>query len=267
MNFMNVLKKFPLSAESIKRVKSNPGKFWLIVLFDVMFLATVYVLQNMGKYLAYTMTIPFITSFIVLAFIFFIAHYLLLLFAYSFFKYCILDSIRSLFAKSAFSFKRLGEFYALNISITAIFLIFIFVIGLALGSIKYEYAPYLFIVFAIAFFLILYTTLSLSHSFFYNGSSVIGSMKKGFATTFIKFRHYKEIILVMVIAALALWILFAGSGYIVRLVGSKNYMLYLNLYSYLTNATLVVLDILFYFVILINSISFYAVAKEQSQAP
>ena len=92
-------------------------------------------------------------------------------------------------------------------------------------------------------------------------------MKKGFATTFIKFRHYKEIILVMVIAALALWILFAGSGYIVRLVGSKNYMLYLNLYSYLTNATLVVLDILFYFVILINSISFYAVAKEQSQAP
>ena len=73
---------------------------------------------------------------------------------------------------------------------------------------------------------------------------------------------YRETILIMILLALVLWLLFFGSGYLIRLIGAKNYSLYLNAYAYFKQASIIVLDIVFYLAILVNRISFYSITKE-----
>jgi len=73
---------------------------------------------------------------------------------------------------------------------------------------------------------------------------------------------YRETILIMILLALALWLLFFGSGYLIRLLASKNYSLYLNTYAYFKQASIIVFDLVFYLVVLINRISFYDIIRE-----
>jgi len=65
-----------------------------------------------------------------------------------------------------------------------------------------------------------------------------------------------------ILLALVLWLLFFGSGYLVRVIGAKNYSLYLNAYAYFKQASIIVLDLVFYFAVLVNRISFYSITKD-----
>ncbi|MBI2658658.1 hypothetical protein HYX05_00965 [Candidatus Woesearchaeota archaeon] len=254
--------KESLFAKSFRLAKSSPNKTGLMILFDVLFLVSIFALNSLAAYFAQSLVAPTAASSAVLLIVFSLIYYLIALFAYSFFKYSVLDSIKSLFEKSEFSFKRLAQFYSLNIIIAGIFLAIMLLANYIIAGIRPEYRPFVFIFLAIPYLLFLYVIINISHSLFYRGNSIKDSVKESFSITFTKMGFYRETILIMVLFALALWLLFFGSGYLVRVIGAKNYSLYLNAYAYFKQISIIVLDIVFYFVVLINRISFYSVTKE-----
>jgi len=71
-------------------------------------------------------------------------------------------------------------------------------------------------------------------------------------------------ILVILIAAILLFVVFFGIGHLVNFLASKNYYLYLRVYSYFANISLLIQFLAFYFVILLNRISFYAITLEKN---
>ncbi|MBI2657204.1 hypothetical protein HYX08_00750 [Candidatus Woesearchaeota archaeon] len=262
-----VLKKIAireaLFVRSFKLAKSNPSKTGLMILFDILFIASFFGLQALSQYFAQSLVLPttlYSATFFLVSFS--LAYYLLILLAYSFFKYCVLDSIKSLFEKQEFSLRRFGQFYSLNIIIAGIFFAILLVFNLILANIKSSYAPFVFIFMAIPYILLLYIVSNIAHSLFYEGASIKSSIKESFKTTFTKMKAYRETILMMILASLALWLLFFGSGYLISLLGSKNYNLYLAAYAYFRQASIVIFDIMLYFIILINRVSFYAISRE-----
>lgn len=274
MKLKNIAKN-SLFAKSFWLAKSNPGKTGLMVLFDILFLVSVYSLYRLNLIFAKSIIIEKSLSSIFIFLVFSLIYYLIILFVYSFFKYSILDFIKSLFEKTEFSFKRLGQFYLLNIIIAGILFVASIIAGYILVSIKESYRPFLYFLIASPYWVVIniysifsihslisYIFVNLSHSEFYEGDSIKTAIKKSFTTTFAKIRSYRETISIMILFALALWLLFLGSGYLIRLFTSKNYGLYLITYAYFKQASIIIFDIVFYLVILINRISFYSVMKE-----
>ena len=259
---IKIEKKESLFIKSFKLAKSNPNKTGLMILFDALFLVSIFALNALATYFAQSLAAPTILSSALVFISFSLIYYLIALFAYSFFKYSVLDCINSLFEKTEFSFKRLAQFYSLNIIIAGIFFAIMLLGNYLLVSIKVQYRPFVFIFLAIPYLLFLYVIANISHSLFYQGSSIKDSIKKSFRITFTKMKVYRETILIMILLALVLWLLFFGSGYLIRLIGAKNYSLYLNAYAYFKQASIIVLDIVFYLAILVNRISFYSITKE-----
>ena len=259
------LKKEPLFIKSFYLLKSNPNKLGLMALFDALFLVSLFGLNILFNYFSqvFFSSIAMTFEYAIIFLVFSVAYYLTVLFVYSFFKYCVLDFIKSLLEKTSFSFSRLGQFYSLNIIIAGIFLAVMLALSFILESIKPSYQPFVFIFMAVPCLLILYAITSISHSLFYQGASIKHSIKNGFKVTFTKIKTYRETILTMILAALVLWLFFLGSGYLVRLIGSKNYSLYLTTYAYFKNAAIIIFDIVFYFIILVNRISFYCISMQE----
>lgn len=255
-------KKEPLFAKSFRLAKSNLNKAGLIVLFDAMFLASFFGLQILAENLLQSAPVFTPPASAVIFIAASLIYYLMVLFIYSFFKYSLLDFIKSLFEKTEFSFKRLGQFYALNIIIAGIFFAVIILANFLLASIKMQYRPFAFIFLAAPYLLFLYVIINTSHSLFYQGNSIGNSIKKSLSLAITKIKIYRETILIMVLSALALWLLFLGGGYLVRLLASKNYGMYLNTYAYFKQISVIAFDLAFYFIILINRISFYAITEE-----
>ena len=255
--------KETLFLKSINLAKSNQSKTGLMILFDILFLASFFGLQTLSQYFAKSVVLPTaLSSAAFLLVSFSLVYYLLILLAYSFFKYFVLDFTKSLFGKSEFSFSRLGQFYSLNIIIAGIFFAVMFLFNIILASIKSNYAPFVFIVMATPYLLFLYVITNTAHSLFYQGASMKNTLKESFIMAFTKMKVYRETILIMILFALVLWLVFLGGGYLLRLLASKNYSLYLNAYAYFRQASVIVFDAVFYFTILINRISFYSIINE-----
>ncbi len=262
VNATNVTKIEPLFFKSFKLAKSSPNKVGLMVLFDLMFLVSIFALYRLSNYFAQSIFVPTSFASFMVFFILSLIYYLIVLFVYSFFKYSILDFIKSMFDKTTFSFKRLGQFYSLNIVIAGIFFAIILVANFLLASVQPQYRPFVFLILAIPFVLFLYVIINASHSLFYEGASMKDSIKKSFKITFTKIKIYRETILIMILFALLLWLLFLGSGFLIRFIASKNYNFYLSTYIYFKQASVVIFDLVFYFIIVINRISFYALVRE-----
>ena len=263
----NTIIKEPLFIKSIKLAKSNPNKTGLIILFDIMFLvsffSSVFVLQNLTKYWAVRIAAPQTYTafyiFLILTLIYYLILFLMLLFMYSLFKYFTLDYTRSLFEKTEFSLKRLRQFYSLNMILAGIFFLILLLFNFVLASIKQTYAPFVFIFLAIPYLLFLYVIVNTAHSSFYEGSSIKGSIKKSFNIAFAKIKSYREIILVIILFALLSWLLFSGSNYLFQ---KYAYRFSLINSKYIGQAYIIIFDIAFYLIILINRVSFYAIIRE-----
>lgn len=256
----NIIKD-SLFAKSFSLLKSNPNKAGMMVLFDAMFLVSVLALNILGNYLANGLAMPSAFASSVAFIVFSLAYYLIVLFAYSFFKYGVLNFIKSLSEKADFSLKRIGQFYSLNIIIAGIFFTAMLAANFILAGIRQAYAPFVFIFLAVPYLLFLYVIINLSHSMFYQGASAMDSVKKSFAAAFAKMKVYRETILSMIIIGMFLWLLFYGSGYLVRVFTSKNYSLYLSAYAYFKQVSIAVFYIASYIVILINRVSFYSITR------
>lgn len=258
------LKKEPLFIKTFNLLKSSPSKFGLMVLFDALFLVSLFGLNILFNYVSQIFfgSIAMTFGYAIIFLVFSLVYYLIVLFVYSFFKYCVLDFIKSLFEKTSFSFSRLGQFYSLNIIIAGIFFAVMLALNFILASVKPSYQPFVFIFMAVPYILFLYAITNLSHSLFYQGASIKHSVKNSIKVTFTKIKNYRETILIMILAALILWLLFLGAGYLIQLLGSKNYSLYLTTYAYFKNAAIIIFDIVSYLIILINRVSFYGIVTE-----
>lgn len=251
-----------LFLKSLSLLKSTPTKAGLMVLFDVLFLVSFYSLNKLIVYFSQYLAIPTTLASAFVFVLYSLIYYLIILLAYSFFKYLVLDSIKSLFEKTVLSFKKLSQFYLLNIVIAGIFFAVMLLFNYILAGVKVAYQPYVFILLAAPYLLFLYVIINVSHSLFYQGASIKNSIKKSFKITFTKMNVYRETILAMIFFAIVLWAVLYGSGYLLKLLVSKNYTSYLITYSYFKQITIIILDLAFYLIILINRVSFYAITKE-----
>src|SRR3989344_7941971 len=248
--------KDSLFLQSFRIVKSNPGVSGTILLFDLMFLVSFLTMQKLSAYSA-PVIVPYVNvNPLLLLFVLSSIYYLIVLFVYSIFKFSVLGFIKSLFAKSRSSFSEFWKFYALNLAIALVFLAVMLVLDYILANLKPDFAPYVFLVMAVPYALILYASVNISQSLLCHGNSLTASLKKGFAITFAEIKRYRELVLVMIISAAALWIIFVGVGYLIRVSTSANYTLYLKTYSVFGEASKWAISIVFYFLIFINRISF-----------
>lgn len=251
-----------LFAKSLRLAKSNPSKTGLMILFDILFLVSAFALFKLSAFFAQELYLPESGKALIVYILFSLIYYLALLLAYSFFKYCTLDFIKSLFGKTSFSFNRLGQFYALNIIIAGIFLAVTIVLNFVLAGMRQTYAPYVFIALAVPYLIFTYSITNMSHSFFCAGMSIKHSVIKGLKAAFAEIRIYRETILAMASLALALGLLFLAGGYLLNSLALTNYSLYTAIYPHFRQASVAAFDLVFYFSILINRISFYHLAKE-----
>ena len=110
-----------LSIKSLKILMGNPGRAGLMILFDALFLASFFGLQILFRYFStqfqFLVFPTSLTAFMLYIFLTLI-YFLVILFTYSFFKYGVLDSIKSAFGRTEFSFNRFAQFYFLNIIIS-----------------------------------------------------------------------------------------------------------------------------------------------------
>ncbi|MEK6942841.1 MAG: hypothetical protein AABX00_02155 [Nanoarchaeota archaeon] len=246
--------------ESLRIAKANIGKSGLMLLFDVSFFASFYyIIPLLFEYIASKITPSQTQTFLFLVLLMSVGYLLLMTLVYSFFKYSLLEIVKSLFQKKSFSFARLWNFCLMNIIIILpTFLIF----NAVLGGVKEAYRPYAFVLLGIPVSLLLYAAINISHSLFYEGASLKKSLKAGFNVTFSKIHIYKEQIGAFALAGISLWALFLIFGFALRSFTSQNYTLYLSAYSYLTNAEYIISYLVFYFVIFVNRISFYRILRE-----
>src|SRR3989338_1747996 len=152
--------KDSLFFKSLKLARANPSKIGLMALFDFLFLVSAFMLYRLTGFFAPNIPIPKALSPIFVFLALSLIYYLVVLFAYSFFKYCLLDCVKSLFGNTEFSFRRLGQFYSLNIVIAGIFFAVMMLLSLFLSSINQEYAPFVFIVLAVPYLLFLYAVIN-----------------------------------------------------------------------------------------------------------
>src|SRR3989344_3329470 len=152
----------------------------MMALFDFLFVVSFLTLKRLFDFLAGEFPLPTTSGALYTFIIFSLVYYLIVLFAYSFFKYGILHFIKSLYAKSYFSAARLWDFYLLNAIIAGIFLAIILAFNLVLASIKQNYAPYVFSLVVGPYLLLLYFVINVSQSAFYENMSLRNSIKIGF---------------------------------------------------------------------------------------
>ena len=249
--------------QSCRVVKSNLSISGMIILFDLMFLVSFLTMQKLSSYSALAI-VPYVNvNSLLLLFVLSSIYYLILLFVYSIFKFSVLGFIKSLFAKPRPLFGEFWKFYVLNLVIALIFLAVMLVFDYILVNLKPDFAPYAFLVMATPYALILYAAVNISQSLFCHGNPLAASLKKGFAITFTEMKRYRETVLALIIAAAALWIIFLGVGYIIRISTSANYILYLKTYSVFGEASKWAISIVFYFLIFINRISFYKITRDK----
>lgn len=253
------LKKDWLFLKSFRLAKANPGKIGLVILFDLLFFVSfLYVFPYFGNYLAKNLTISQTMSFAITILIFQMLYVLSILFVYSFFKYCVLDSIKSIFHKTEFSLGRLWKFYLLNlILILPPYLVFSFI----LSGIQEAYRPYVFIFLGLAISPFLYIVINIAQSYFYQENSIKKSVSRGFEFLNKK-EAYKEVILIVAIFLLLYGVLLWLISYSFNFIVSNNYTSYLITYSYFKTISIIIFDALFYCIILVNRISFYSLTKE-----
>jgi len=259
-----IIPKNLLFLRSFNLAKLNSGKIVQIIFFDVIFFVSMLIVKNLVSYSNQILGVPQTIADFYLRLFYSIVYFLALLFLYSFFKYIILNYIKSLFDRTKISFKRLGKFYSLNIILMGIFVSVALFFNFVLFSIKAQFRPYVFIMLAVPFLLFFYTLTNLSHSIFCEDSSIKNSIKNSLSILFRKIKSYREIISLMILLGLILWLIFLGVGKFVNTLASRNYDLYLSIYPSFERISIVVFDLAVYFTVLINRISFYAVIREKS---
>ena len=251
-------------------IKKNPKNSLLIILFDVLFLASVSVLYGLISSLI-SEDIEATKAIMLVYLVLILLYYLGLVFLYSFFKYLVLNSIKSFFEHFQTKFKLLKgreffaglkKFYLLNLLTFAVFFTgFLILNSLFLMSTKQEYAPYIFLTINLPFFLILYIFINISHTLFSEFKEV--GMKEVVRNTFrtvAKIKAYAGIFLMNIAAIIVYFIVFYFIGLVLKATIFKGYMVSIQPYNMIFA---IITNIFLYLILFFNRIYFYNVIKNK----
>jgi len=189
-----------LFLKSLKLIIKKPQNLLYFILFDLLFILAVYALSKIFSY------VPVPKSFSI-ALLYSLLNFTIFVFVYSFFKYAVLDYIVSFMKKTEFSFKRLKDFFMLNVLLFLVFSIVMVLVNMILVfSVKQEYMQIFLSVVSIIVFIFIYTLMNISHSFFVLGSTWKESFFRANSVVFKKMKKYLPVygfsILVLIIIML-----------------------------------------------------------------
>jgi hypothetical protein len=235
-------------------------KILLIILFDILFLVSISAMgylvniffpkDNILNYLQNRYSIVFF------ALSFSILYLLLLIFIYSFFKYNILDLVRNLFKKTELSFKRLTQFYLLNIIIICSAIIIILILDFLLFLLlREQYIQWILFTLSIPIIILAYSTINISHSIFIDYKKLKDVLMKSLKITFNNMRRYIAVYLIDIIFLICFLILFYTLLILTK--NSPTWRFTVN------NIFSLIWFVVFYLIILFNRLYFYIAINDK----
>ena len=259
------MKKFKDSyfVKTLELMKKNPKNVFLIILFDILFLLSISIFYRLIEFLFSKTSTQISTIIVIIYLVLTLLYYLILILIYSFFKYLVLNSIKSLFEHSKVDFKRLKNFYLLNLLIFIVFfIIFLFLNSIFLMSAKQEYASYIFSIINFPLFLILYIFINISHTLFSENLNIKETVKNTF-NIIAKVTSYIGIFLTNIIAIIIYFIIFYFIGLILKATIFKGYLAPIKYYNIYTIIFSIITTIFFYLIIFFNRIYFYNIIRNK----
>ena len=233
-------------------IKSKPKLIFLMVLFDILFFASIYYSANLITLILQKLTLNNISNRTLSFFLLALSYILLLIFIYSFFKYCILGFIKSLKKKVGFNFKKLAKFYLLNLIILiSAFIIFVAVYSLIKIIFIMQFAKIILLSFFVAYLILINAFINLSHIFFIKEDNVGDILKKSSGFLF-RFRY----ILIYVnsfLVFLGFYVIYYLLVLIFKSLILSYYQIYFTVFTILTSIVIYLIFILF------NRIYFYEI--------
>lgn len=255
--------KHSLNAKTFYAIKSNPMLFFNTLVFDFLFLVILYYINVLTRLSlpteeALTPNIGFVVSFLLFTMI----YLLLLIFIYSFLKYCILDFIkmlvdlswkfRKITREKKFDLSRFFKFCFLNLIIlVSSFIMFTILNAVYFFSVKQEYLNIIFLLTMVPLFLFIYAYLNITHSLFTLGFDLKETIRKGFVLLK-KIRSYYVVFISSVLFILAYSLIYFIIALIITSLTSVNLPVYNIVFTVITT-------VVFYLIIAFNRTYFYLI--------
>ena len=254
-----------LFTKTMNTIKKNKKQFFFILLFDIVMILAFIIINSIANFILPNNGMSFATglssfsSIILFTLTYTLIYFLIVIAAYSFIKYCVLDLIRSMSKKKKFNLNRVKSFAWLNIRIIGIpllaFLILTFIISMV---IERQYASILVIILLLPVMFFYYPFLNLCHSLFYKDKK--HPIKKAIAMTFPGIRKYISIYVSSIMVIAAYWIISAVIVTILRYTLFSTEALYYAYYPGFTTVYNTITIIVLYLIISFNRVQFYKAA-------
>ncbi|MDO8741190.1 MAG: hypothetical protein Q7J54_06490 [Candidatus Woesearchaeota archaeon] len=249
--------KKTLFLEVFRKIKPAPSLFFYMLLFDAMFLLSIYSANKIvGVFSEGRIILP------IYALAYMLLYFLIFAALYSFFKYSILHFIKSMFEKSDLNFGRFGKFYLINIIIFFVFGAIFFILSAIIPFLIVESYQKLVLRIALILFLFFaYSFLNICHSYFASGKNPVSA---ALSFTFKKIPSYIPVFLGSVLFLLAYFIIYAIIGLIMKytLFSKPVPMSYNTIYN---AAFSIVTIVIFYLINAFNRVYFYLIVKSKNR--
>lgn len=254
--FIAKIKK-TLFLEVFRKIKSAPSLFFYMLLFDAMFLLSIYSANKIvGVFSEGRVILP------IYALAYMAVYFLIFAALYSFFKYSVLHFISSMFEKSELNFGRFGKFYLVNVIVFFLFGFTFFILSSVIPFLIVEsYQKLILRIALILFIFFAYSFLNLCHSFFASGKRPVSAALR---FTFKKIKSYIPVFLSSVLFLLAYFIIYAIIGLILKytLFSKPVPMSYNAIYNAIFS---IVTIVVFYLINAFNRIYFYLIVKSKNK--
>ena len=249
MLFISTIKKTNF-AKTFNLLKKNLDNAFLIFIIDVWFVVAILLYISLVKYIS--VALQYYPTAILIMFT--AVYYIFMLLIYSFFKYCVLHYLKSMFEKTKFSFNRLLGFFLLN-AIMVVCLLAVFIgLNAFLLNIKAQYRTVAVILVMALFGLFSYAIVNTAHTLFSNISGIGKVLAKSLKITFLGIKAYLGIYLSSAIILAAYFLLYYAFEASVRKTGIAYSSAYLNVFIAVTS-------IILYAVVFFNRVYFYLIIK------
>ena len=250
---------FDLIKKTLSLIKKNPSQFLYMLLFDFLFVVVVYYLSVATRFFTFS------DNLIVFG-IYFMIFLLIILLVYSFFKYMILDSLKSVFWKSELNFKDFFSFYKLNLAVFLVPFILIFIGIMVFASsnlLQYNLTGMVTVIvlsiLLLTVLLFIYTLVNISHNLFVHAKKQ-GIVKDALKKTlniplYGKIYSYNLLFLIVFFAG---WL---AANYILKSIGFSTYIQYYQVYRiFIWTFGAIIL----YFIIVFNRVNFYLIINKNN---
>tara|TARA_Y100000310_G_scaffold342605_1_gene446517 strand:- start:10125 stop:10937 length:813 start_codon:yes stop_codon:yes gene_type:complete len=258
--------KNSLFVRVFKQIKLNKKLFFLTLVFDLMFIVGLYFISQLVTLLltskieniARFFGLPLLVILVVL--LLSVGYVSLLILVYSFFKYSILDIIKSMRQKTEFSFRRFKKFFQLNLIMVVKGIIIFFLIGIVLLGIKKQYLPIVYLIVVIPLSLTFYSFLNFAHSYFTLKHLSVKETLKHSLKRVLKLSSYYKIYLITLTYILAYLGIYFLMALLVRNIVSRKYELlgYLPIY---VNVFSIITIVVVYFIVAYNRMYYYLIVE------